>query len=176
MVCQIISMTKRNHWGHSFLYQYFCDLFKLENRHTFSMWQWQKSNRLINCLLRGLWWPCFNQRYRWLFALHLSSYCLVILQLPQSQHPFVTSRNHDMNLTFLIPPRGSALPWSSPWPWWARNWGKVLLVRTEWQLGFIKQPSLSSSDPSLHKCQQKEPGSARAARGRHKTGNPEGQN
>lgn len=53
--------------------------------------------------------------------------------------------------------------------------GEVLLLRTEWWLVFVKQPSLSCSDPSLHKCQQKEPGSVRAARGRHATGNPEGQ-
>lgn len=33
-MCQIISLTKRNHWADSFLYQYFCDLFKLENRQT----------------------------------------------------------------------------------------------------------------------------------------------
>lgn len=47
--------------------------------------------------------------------------------------------------------------------------------RLECCLVSVKQPSLSSSDPNLHKCQQKEPGSVRAARGRHKTGNPEGQ-
>lgn len=47
--------------------------------------------------------------------------------------------------------------------------GEVLLLRTEWWLVFAKQPSLSCSDPSLHKRQQKEPGSVRAAWGRHTT-------
>lgn len=78
-------------------------------------WLWHTSSCLINGLLRDLWWPCFNQRYRWLFALHLSWYYLAILHFPQSQLPFGTSRNHNMNLTFLMPLRGSALPQSSPW-------------------------------------------------------------
>lgn len=96
----------------------------------------------VNCLLRDLWWPCFNQRYRWLFALHLSSYCLVTPQLPQSQHPCVTSRNHDMNLTFPIPPRGSALPQSSPWHPVSQEWGKCCF----W--GLNGGLSLSNSLPS----------------------------
>lgn len=130
-------------------------------------WLWHTSSCLINCLLRHLWWPCFNQRYRWLFALHLSWYCLAILPLP-----FVTSRNHDMNLTFLIPPRGSALPQSSPWHPVSQGLAKCCF----WGLNLSNSPPSPPVTPTCTKCQQKEPGSARAAQGRHKTGNPEGQN
>lgn len=86
-----------------------------------------------------------HKKPKQLSALHLSSYCLVILlkqlQLPTglTSFPLVTSRNCDTSLTFPIPLRGSAFPWSS------------LLHPVSWELGESASSERLSGDLFLIK-------------------------
>lgn len=119
-----------------------------------------------------------------LSALHLSAYCLVKTSETASASRRTdilspcASRNYDMNLTFLIPPRGSAFPQSSllhPVSWELGESASSKRWKGGWSLS--KQPSLFASETQLAQTLAKNDGLIHFkipsnCMKRHETGNP----